>query len=204
MGRSRPTESFRLIAGPYVAPRCRVGHTLTCFRRDRDVEVAGFTDTPISWPFAKTRGRRSLILCGDLVRAVCLEAEVAIAHHWGVAVSTVYGWRKALGVSRWTKGSARLSDHYLALGRPASRTLEARAKQGRARAGKPLHPNFRAAALVASRRPKSEAWKRAMSLAMKRQWVEGRRRRSSSAASAGVPPRRDSVPGRRGAATPGA
>lgn len=169
---SRP-ESVRLIAGPYKAPKGRVGHTMTCFARDCDVKVAGFTDAPISWPFARRRGNRSIILCGDLVRAVCLEAEVAVAYHWGVATSTVYTWRKALGVTRLNKGSARLVRHYINLGRPLSLTPEARAKHGRSRKGKPPHPNFRAAALEAASRPKSDAWKQAMSLSMKRQWAEG-------------------------------
>ena len=43
--------------------------------------VAGISDAPIQWPFAKKRGNRSLILCGDLIRAVTVEAAVAVGHH---------------------------------------------------------------------------------------------------------------------------
>jgi hypothetical protein len=52
--------------------------------------------------------RPSLILCGDLVRAVRRESVVAICHWWGVGRNTVWTWRKALGIDRKTKGTSEL------------------------------------------------------------------------------------------------
>jgi hypothetical protein len=49
-----------------------------------------------------------LLVCGDLVKAVRRVAAVAVAHCWGVTVTTVLTWRKALGVSGDTEGAARL------------------------------------------------------------------------------------------------
>jgi hypothetical protein len=68
--RHKITESFTLLHGPYSAPRCHIGDVLTCELRDRDAEAGGMSAGLIQWPTAKTNVRRSLILCGDLVRAV--------------------------------------------------------------------------------------------------------------------------------------
>jgi hypothetical protein len=43
-------------------------------------------------------GRRSPILCGDLVRAVQQESALAVAYHWGVCHNVVTRWRAALQV----------------------------------------------------------------------------------------------------------
>lgn len=101
-------DPLSLLHGPYLAPRCRVGETLRDERHGRQVVVGGFHDGPIPWPFIRRRGRHRLILTGDLVRAVKTEAEVAVAHHWGVDVTTVWKWRRALGVPKANEGSARL------------------------------------------------------------------------------------------------
>jgi hypothetical protein len=135
------------------------------------------SDATIQWPYAKKRGRRSLILCGDLVKAVGLEAETAVAHHWGVSVTTVKLWRRALGIPAETVGSVRLRRHYLAIGRPISRLPESRAKMSAAHAHRPPCPQFRAAAREAAKRPKSEEWKKALSERMKREWTSGVRRK---------------------------
>lgn len=178
--KTRMSESFRLHFGPYRAPRCRVGKPLDCEARGRTVEVAGLSDASIQWPYAKKRGNRSLILCGDLIKAVGLESETAVAHHWGVSATTDYLWRRALGVPGDTIGSVRLRRHYLAIGRPISRLPESRAKMSAARANMPLCPQFRAAAAEAAKRPKSEAWKKALSERMKMEWSTGARRRSTT------------------------
>ncbi len=170
------SESHRLLFGPYKAPRCRVGAALDCEARGCTVIVAGLHDAPISWPYAKKRGNRSLILCGDLIKAVALEAASAVAYHWGVSATTVWTWRRALGVPAHTLGSLRLMRHYRAIGRERSRSPQSRAKMGARRAGKPPHPRFKAAALAAARRPKSEAWKRALSERLRREWASGVRR----------------------------
>jgi hypothetical protein len=73
-------DRLRLLHGPYLPPRCRVGGWLTCAVRGR-VRVVSFSDAPIPWPqILGKRGRPFLNLCGDLARAVRLEAEVAVAH----------------------------------------------------------------------------------------------------------------------------
>jgi hypothetical protein len=67
--------------------------------------VVGIHDAPISWPCTRWN---SLILCGDLVKAVQRESEIAVAHWWGVKPITVWAWRKALGVEANTKGTSDL------------------------------------------------------------------------------------------------
>jgi transposase-like protein len=57
----------------------------------------------------KKPGTGSPVLCGDPVKAVRREAEVAVAHHFGVHKSTVRSWRRALGVGRVTEGTHRLA-----------------------------------------------------------------------------------------------
>jgi hypothetical protein len=134
------------------------------------------SDGLIQWPFAKKRGNRSLILCGDLIKAVALESETAVAHHWGVATRTVRTWRRALGVAPETVGSVRLKRHYIAIGREISRSPESRKKMSAAHARRLPCPRFRVAALEAAKRPKSEAWKKALSERLKREWATGVRR----------------------------
>jgi len=53
--RHKITENFRLLHGPYRAPRCRVGDMLTCELRGRDVEVGGMSAGLIQWPTVKMR-----------------------------------------------------------------------------------------------------------------------------------------------------
>src|SRR4051812_42896691 len=108
----RDADRFKLYYGPYVAPRCRVGDKLPCEYRGREVVVGGLTDAPIQWPYRKGVGRRSCIVCGDLIRAVQTESEIAVAHHWGVNKKTVWAWRKALEVPRMTKGGTQLAMDY--------------------------------------------------------------------------------------------
>ena len=36
------------------------------------------------------------ILCGDLVRAVCEEDELTVAHYWGVTRYIVEQWKRAI------------------------------------------------------------------------------------------------------------
>lgn len=81
----RDADRYRLLFGPYLSPRCRIGRLLTCRVRGR-VEVARISDAPIPWPATTRRaGRPSLIVCGSLVRAVRRESELAVAHWGGVA-----------------------------------------------------------------------------------------------------------------------
>jgi hypothetical protein len=183
--KAQPAESRRLLFGPYRAPKCRVGSKLDCEARDCTMVVAGLSDAPIQWPYAKKRGNRSLILCGDLIRAVQRESLAAVAYHWGVGGSTVSSWRRALGVPRDNEGTLRLVRHYMAIGREASRSEESRAKMSAAHAHRPPCPQFRAAGREAARRPKSEAWKKALSERMRREWATGVRRNAFGRAAGG-------------------
>ena len=138
--RRRPVKSpkrYRLLHGPYAAPKRRVGRRLYCQLRRREVRVDGLTDSPTSWPFTRPRGPRSLTLCGERVRAVRTESASGVAAHWGVAMTTVWKWRRALGVPCFTEGTRRLYQDVipekvdleaLAEARRASRTPSARAK----------------------------------------------------------------------------
>ena len=75
-------ERVKLLFGPYRTPKCKVGRRLRCVVHGK-VAVAGLSDAPIQWPYVPQpggNGYRSLILCGDLVRAVRGESETAVAH----------------------------------------------------------------------------------------------------------------------------
>ena len=94
-----PVAEFKFWAGPYEAPKVRVGTTL----HDEwlgDVRVDGFTETPIPWPGTTlNKGRHKgliPILCDSLVRAVCEEEQLAVRHYWGVTQYIVDEWKKAL------------------------------------------------------------------------------------------------------------
>ena len=100
-----------LIRGPYAAPPCEIGSRLNCQLRGW-VRVDGLTNAPIPWPWTHdTRlkgvraGKRSLILCGDLLSAVRAESVQSLAHHWGADRKVVYRWRRALGVERFNAGT---------------------------------------------------------------------------------------------------
>jgi hypothetical protein len=166
-------ENTRLLYGPYRSPKCRVGWSLECEARGRTVIVAGISDAPIQWPFARKRGNRSLILCGNLVNAVAVESVSAICHHWGVSRSVVNSWRRALGVPTNNPGTLRLKRYYIAIGQAASRSPESRAKMSAAHEQRPPCPQFKAAAREAAKKPKSDAWKQGHSERMREQWATG-------------------------------
>jgi hypothetical protein len=106
----RDADRFRLRFGPYRTPRCRVGQRVRCLARG-EVTVHALTDAPIPWPVGKRGHALSLVLCGDLARAVRRESEIAVAHWWGVNRQAVWKWWKSLGVTR-TEGTARLQRDY--------------------------------------------------------------------------------------------
>lgn len=95
-----PPYEFQFRMGPYKAPAINVGGTLYDERVQGNVMVAGFTDAPIPWPgYTYTAGRHEgllPILCGDLVRAVCEEEELVVAHYWGVTRHMANEWKKAI------------------------------------------------------------------------------------------------------------
>ena len=142
------------------------------------MKVGRMTDAPIPWPRAYIKGPASLILCGDLIHAVRTESANAIAHHWGVGMTTVGSWRRALGVEKWTPGTKRLIGYYIKQGQKLALSAESRAKHSATTRGRPPLPHFRAAALKAAQRPKSEVWKRKLSARMKKEWAPGGIRRA--------------------------
>ena len=94
----------KLLFGPYLPPRVRRGQILVCEFRGEVVKVGGLTDAPIMWPRVLKTGSPSVIVCGDLVRAIRTESAAAVAYHWGVSETTVWKWRKSLGVEAHDRG----------------------------------------------------------------------------------------------------
>jgi hypothetical protein len=93
-GKYPAPSMYRWFAGPYVAPPSPIGAML----HDEmlgDVKIVGKCK-PLSWPVTDYRGGEIPILCGDLVRAVCEEEEMAVAHYWGVSKYIVNKWREAI------------------------------------------------------------------------------------------------------------
>jgi hypothetical protein len=100
-----------LLEGPYEPPRTRRGKFIACELRGK-VKVGEFSDGPISWPMKW--GTRSIILCGELIKAVKLESATAIMRNWGVSNHTVQKWRRALEVETYNPGT-RWLQHMTAL-----------------------------------------------------------------------------------------
>lgn len=153
-----------LLIGPYVAPACHVGDWLDD-EVDGRIQVGGWTTAPIAWPRRKKTGRASLILCGDLVRAVQVESAEAIGYWWGVGPTTVWRWRQALGVGRVTDGTRRLlqertgvPEEASARGRERAASPQSIERMAQSKRGKPAHPNTAAALLEAAHKPKPPGW----------------------------------------------
>jgi hypothetical protein len=106
-----------LLFGPYQAPRFRVGGALTCELRG-EVSVTGVSQAPIPWPLTRAVRLASLILCGDLSRALRREAGVAVAYWWRVHRVTAYHWRRLLGLSNVPNEGIRLQHRLARRGKP--------------------------------------------------------------------------------------
>jgi hypothetical protein len=137
-------DRYKLLHGPYRMPRCKLGGRLFCEVRG-EVVVKRISAGPIPWPQTIVKRARAFILCGDLVKAVQHESEVAVCRWWGVTPQTVCQWRKALGVPRANEGSSRLwRDHFdnridkvQPLAGAKAKDPERRAKIAAAKRGKP-------------------------------------------------------------------
>lgn len=101
----------RLLYGPYRPPQVRLGGELFCSIRG-SVTFRKLSEGPIPWPCTGggggKRGKGSIVLCGDLVRAVKAESSLAIQYWWGVSVATVLRWRAALEVEQFNEGTREL------------------------------------------------------------------------------------------------
>jgi hypothetical protein len=185
------SDRVKLLFGPYRMPVCKVGRTLRCRIRSRAV-VRGITDAPIQWPYTWRNNidrRASLILCGDLVRAVRHESETAVSHWWGVSMQTVWKWRKALGVDRQTAGTVDLQrrgmpDHIDEAARQkaiaSTQCPERNARIAAALRGK-RRPRYVVEALIKANKG------RKLSADQRRKMSEAHQRRGTIPPAAGVP-----------------
>ncbi len=145
-GLIKEEDRFRLRYGPYQPPLVKKELLDDAVRGT--VKFGGFTHAPIPWPKVKKTGRASLILCGDLVRAVKRESRPAVAHHWGVSRSTVTNWRRILAVPELTEGSERL----VRIGVKLARLPQSRNKIAAAARGRHLSPEVKAKLFAGIRR----------------------------------------------------
>jgi hypothetical protein len=99
-------ERFRLQFGPYAPPKVPRKNRLICEMRGYLKVSPNWSDGLISWPRRWRTG--SIILCGDLVRAVKMESVEAACYHWGVCRNVVQNWRHALSVPESNPGTVRL------------------------------------------------------------------------------------------------
>ncbi len=94
-----PPYEYRFNAGPYTPPQIGVG-TMVEDEYAGSVKCVGVSESPIPWPAYKcSAGRRSSpmpILTAGLVRAVCEESELVVAHYWGVTRHMVNRWKCAI------------------------------------------------------------------------------------------------------------
>jgi hypothetical protein len=98
---ARHPDKVRLLFGPYTPPPLRKGDRTSCLYRDANVVVTGWSDGRSSWPRYRAlgvRGGSGLLVEEELARAVRRESAAAIMYWFGVSCSTVWLWRKALGV----------------------------------------------------------------------------------------------------------
>jgi hypothetical protein len=183
---ARKIDPTKLLFGPYIAPLVRRGDRIFCEIRGT-VKVGGYTSALIPWPRILKTGRASLILCGDLVRAVRTESELAVAHHWDVCVVTVWSWRKALHVGRINPGTERLYQDYYpkklpdsvaAIGRQKASDPDVIDRIRQSKVGKPAHPATAAALRKAAKRRKLKSHRRAIGKAIHNRnfsiWVANR------------------------------
>jgi hypothetical protein len=104
-------DPHALHFGPYTSPAFEFGDVVECEVRG-PVRIIKLTDAPIPWPIGiAPEGGRSLVVYGDLARAVRREANKAVAHHWGVTGQTITKIRRGLGIGR-TEGDTLLFKAY--------------------------------------------------------------------------------------------
>jgi hypothetical protein len=171
------TDARHHLLGSYETPRFRHGDRVRCEVRG-ELVVVGLSDAPIPWPVGLRGKAKSLVIYYGLAEAVRRESVSAVCHWWGVTAKTVSTWRKGLGVSPMTEGTALLKSEALreseafaaaiARGRPAANEDERRRKIAAAKRGK-SPPAHVIDALLASNlgRTVSEETRKRMSAAKK-------------------------------------
>src|SRR2546422_976993 len=149
-------DRYALIDGPYYPPRTARGRFLLCQLRGT-VKVGGYSDAPIPWP--RIWRRRSLVICGDLLRALRTESVYAVSYHWGLSRAIVSYYRQQLSIPRHNPGSYRLFREIVI---ESARTPKARAKLSAAKEGKPSTESARDRQRLHRilRRPKPKSWRR--------------------------------------------
>jgi hypothetical protein len=179
MGTRRITAAKLKLHGRYRAPRFRVGAKVNCAVRG-ELRIVGVTDARIPWPMGvgPRGGPKSLVVFGDLVRAVQRESVYALCHWFGVNYQTVTKWRKALGVPECNEGTRRLWEANAAAGSfwrgvraakanssdPFRRARHAAARRGKRHSAASIEKTRRGLLgrkhSAATRRKLVEAWKR--------------------------------------------
>jgi hypothetical protein len=90
-----------LLRGTYKTPRFRLGDVVRCLLRGW-VPITGVSAAPIPWPVCGKLGERSSpVVYRGLADAVRCESPAAVAHWWGVSVSTVRKWKRRLRLAGW-------------------------------------------------------------------------------------------------------
>jgi hypothetical protein len=170
------------LLGKYRTPRFHYGKAVFCQVRGW-VVITGLHEAPIPWPVCKrpgrSTGRTSLVVYRGLIRALRRESEQAVCQWWGVSPTTVWKWRKALGLAgKPTEGTVRRLRDLAA--RPAvvaglrkaqdrADDPERNAKISRALTGRPKPPQVAEAVRRANRGKKASAeTRRKMSEAQRR------------------------------------
>ena len=141
------TDRFKLRFGQYKTPRYRIGSTVVCEVLG-DVVIVGTSDGRIPWPLGRRKGRRgrsSLVVYRGLAKAVRRESNIAIRHWWGVGQSSMWKWRRSLGVPSSNEGTHALLSDY---------SREPGVKEGLRRAVAKARDPERRAKIAASRRGK--------------------------------------------------
>src|SRR4051794_26521332 len=106
-----PKDRVKLRFGPYPAPRFSYGDVVFC-ERVGEVILCGLSSGRIPWPLCRCGKVKAIALVGKLVDAVREESALAVQYWWGVGPSTVWKWRKALGVGAHNRGTRALQrDH---------------------------------------------------------------------------------------------
>jgi hypothetical protein len=122
-------ERVKLLFDPYIAPALKHGDRTTCLFRDTTVIITSWTDAPIPWPRCRAldtpRGGSGLLVDEELARALRHESAAAVIHWWRASSTSVWAWRKALGVIRAdNEGTARLTRAAAAKGADAVKARE--------------------------------------------------------------------------------